>query len=217
MVIAEGRVVIIVRITRASSSTTLIVDRLRLVQDRTAGGSRAEQAFTLPLPSIAAISAVFISHYCGTKGLGKASDYHNARQDQGGTGPLCTDSLHWFVSYLWNIETDQQLASTPLLPIASLPLVHGIYLRVRLYGAERGQKLVLLIGRASLVAQMVKNLLQCRRPGFDPWFGKIPWRRGWQPTPVFWPGESHGQRSLAGGSIWGHKEADTTEQPTLSL
>ena len=121
------------------------------------------------------------------------------------------------MSYLWNIETDQQLASTPLLPIASVPLVHGIYLRVRLYGAERGQKLVLLIGRASLVAQMVKNLLQCRRPGFDPWFGKIPGRRGWQPTPVFWPGESHGQRSLAGGSIWGRKEADTTEQPTLSL
>ena len=34
--------------------------------------------------------------------------------------------------------------------------------------------------------------LQCRRPGFDPWVGKIPWRRKWQPTPVFWPGEFHG-------------------------
>ena len=105
------------------------------------------------------------------------------------------------MSYLWNIETDQQLASTPLLPIVSVPLVHGIYLRVRLYGAERGQKLVLLIGRASLVAQMVKNLLQCRSPGFDPW------RRGWQPTPVFWPGESHGQRSLEGTNA----ESDTSE------
>ena len=40
--------------------------------------------------------------------------------------------------------------------------------------------------------------LQFRRPGFDPWVGKIPWRRKWQPTPVFLPGESHGQRSLAG-------------------
>ena len=41
---------------------------------------------------------------------------------------------------------------------------------------------------------------QCRRPkrpGFDPWVGKIPWRRAWQPTPVFLSGESHGQRSLA--------------------
>ena len=49
---------------------------------------------------------------------------------------------------------------------------------------------------------------QCRRPkrrGFDPWAGKIPWRRKWQPTPVFLPGESHGQRSLMGYSPWGRK------------
>ena len=37
--------------------------------------------------------------------------------------------------------------------------------------------------------------LQCRRPEFDPWVRKIPWRREWQPTPVFLPGEFHGQRS----------------------
>ena len=55
---------------------------------------------------------------------------------------------------------------------------------------------------------------QCRRQkrhGFDPWVGKIPWRRAWQPTPVFLPGESHGQRSLAGYSPQGCKESDTTE------
>ena len=55
---------------------------------------------------------------------------------------------------------------------------------------------------------------QCRRhkrSGFDPWVWKIPWRRAWQPTPVFLHGESHGQRSLAGYSPWGHKEMDTTE------
>ena len=55
---------------------------------------------------------------------------------------------------------------------------------------------------------------QCRRHkrlGFDPWIGTIPWRRAWQPTPVFLPGESHGQRSLACYSLWGHKESDTTE------
>ena len=40
---------------------------------------------------------------------------------------------------------------------------------------------------------------------------KIPWRREWQPTPVFLPGEFHGQRSLAGYSPGGHKELDTTE------
>ena len=40
----------------------------------------------------------------------------------------------------------------------------------------------------------------------------IPWRRKWQPTPIFLPGESHGQRSLVGYSPWGHKESDTTER-----
>ena len=44
-----------------------------------------------------------------------------------------------------------------------------------------------------------------------PWIRKIPWRRAWQPTSVFLPGESHGQRSLAGYSPWGHKELDMTE------
>ena len=53
---------------------------------------------------------------------------------------------------------------------------------------------------------------QCRRPYLDPWIGKIPWRRKWQPTPVLLPGKSHGQRSLIGYSPWGHKESDTTEQ-----
>ena len=58
-----------------------------------------------------------------------------------------------------------------------------------------------------------KNLcLQCRRPGFNPWVGKIPWRRKWQHTPVFLPGESHGLRSQVGYSLQGCKESDTTEQ-----
>ena len=47
---------------------------------------------------------------------------------------------------------------------------------------------------------------------FDPWVGKIPWRRKWQPTPVFLPGKSHGQRTLVGCSLWGRKESDTTER-----
>ena len=41
---------------------------------------------------------------------------------------------------------------------------------------------------------------RCKRCGFDPWVGKIPWKREWQPTPVFLPGESHGQGSLEGYS-----------------
>ena len=51
-----------------------------------------------------------------------------------------------------------------------------------------------------------------RRYGFDPWVRKIPWRREWQPTPVFLPGKSRGQRNLTGHSSWGHKESDMTER-----
>ena len=55
---------------------------------------------------------------------------------------------------------------------------------------------------------------QCRRHrscGFNPWIGNIPWRMKWQFTPVFLPGESCGQRSLADYNPWGHEESDTTE------
>ena len=50
-----------------------------------------------------------------------------------------------------------------------------------------------------------------KRCGFNPWVGKIPWRRAWQPTPVFLPGESHGHRSLVGYRPWGSTESDMTE------
>ena len=50
-----------------------------------------------------------------------------------------------------------------------------------------------------------ESACQNRRCRFDPWVGRIPWRRKWQPPPVFLPGKSHGQRSLAGCSLWGLK------------
>ena len=52
---------------------------------------------------------------------------------------------------------------------------------------------------------------QCRRPGLGPWVRKIPWRRAWQPTPVFLPGKFHAQRSLTGYSPWGRKDSDMTK------
>ena len=52
--------------------------------------------------------------------------------------------------------------------------------------------------------------LQCGRPGFNSWAGKIPWRREQLPTPVFWPGEFHGLYSP-----WGRKDLDMTELVSL--
>ena len=66
--------------------------------------------------------------------------------------------------------------------------------------------------RTSLVAQRIKCLPAMQKTGFDPWVGKIPWRRKWQPTPVFLRGESHGLKSLAGYSPRDHKESDMTER-----
>ena len=69
------------------------------------------------------------------------------------------------------------------------------------------------IGKAGIVS--TKNnpayVLQCGRPGFDPWDGKIPWRRKSRLAPLFSSGESHGQRNLAVYSPWGRKELDITK------
>ena len=56
-----------------------------------------------------------------------------------------------------------------------------------------------------------KTCVQCGRLGSYPWVGKMPWRREWQPTSVFVPGEFHGQRSLV-GFAWGRKELGMTER-----
>jgi len=54
---------------------------------------------------------------------------------------------------------------------------------------------------ALVVKNPFANVGDVKRCGLDPWVGKIPWRRAWQPTPVFQPGEYHGQRSVAGYSL----------------
>ena len=66
----------------------------------------------------------------------------------------------------------------------------------------------------AVVKNLPANEEELKRCGFDPWVGNIPWRRKWQPTPVFLSGNFHGQRSLVGYSQWGCKELDTTKHNT---
>ena len=72
---------------------------------------------------------------------------------------------------------------------------------------------------ALVVKNPPANAGDVKRRGLDPWVGKIPWSRAWQPTPVFLPRESHGQRSLVGysvcASVLSHKEPDMTERLSM--
>ena len=61
-----------------------------------------------------------------------------------------------------------------------------------------------------------ETVCQCRSRRFDPWVRQIPWRRRWQPTPVFLPGKCRGQRSLVAYSPWGLQEPDTTEHASAT-
>ena len=63
-----------------------------------------------------------------------------------------------------------------------------------------------------MVNNLPDNAGDARDAGSVPGSGRFPWRRKWQPTPGFLPGESHGQRSMVGYGPWGHRELDMTEQ-----
>ena len=80
------------------------------------------------------------------------------------------------------------------------------------------RKCVSIYSKVHYETLLIKPILNyCRRLGFNPWVGKILWRRKWQPTPVLLPGESHGWRSLVGYSPWGRKESDMTERLPFPL
>ena len=81
----------------------------------------------------------------------------------------------------------------------------NVQLRARMY--SKGLPLR-LSGRESAC----QGRKRCERCRFDPWIGEVPCRREWQPTPVFLPGEFHGQRRLVDYSSWGRKESDVTER-----
>ena len=112
----------------------------------------------------------------------------------------------------------QNLEGSPCLsPGAHLPLRSGILLKCsapnltsKIYTRIHTHTHTHTHTEASQVALVVKKpacqFRRLKRLGFNPWVRKISWRRAWQPTLVFLPGEFHGQRSLVGYSPWGHKE-----------
>ena len=112
-------------------------------------------------------------------------------------------TAEWHLTFPWPVEEKHE---------ASFPQCHfGPWL----LGTSLLFRCMPRRSEASLVAQTVKNPPAMRETWVPhPWVEKMPWRRAWQqPTPVFLPGESHGQRSLVGYTPWGCKESDTTEQP----
>ena len=149
------------------------------------------------IPAYASSSPAFLMMYSSYK-LNKQRD----------------DIQPWHTPFpVWN----QSVVPCPVLTVASWPAYRflkrqvswsGIPISLRIF-----QFVVICTVKIFPGGSVGKNVcLECRRPGFDPWFGKMPWRRKWQPTPVFLPGKSHGQRSLAGDSPWGLKESHTSER-----
>ena len=120
---------------------------------------------------------------------------------------LCPSGLHSFHFPFWPALTSTfSLPTSPPLPLYVFPK------RIKLGRPFLGLPRWLMV--RNLPANQYRRL---KGGGFDPWVRKIPWRRAWQPTPVFLPGESHGQRSLVGYSPWGHKESDRTETAEHTL
>ena len=117
---------------------------------------------------------------------------------------LCLFGLLWFLANYRNISSSSWYTCVPFcffffLYIYYRFLICGYYgVHISFPGGATGK-------------EPACQFRRYKRRWFIPWVRKIPWRRKWQPTPVFLPGESCGQRSLEGYSPWGCRELDTTE------
>ena len=101
----------------------------------------------------------------------------------------CSPPIPLCITTEFSSSTHSNWASWVAQLLKNLPAVQETPIPGSGSSPAEGMAYPLKYSWASLVAQMVKNL-PFRRHGFDPWVGKIPWRRAWQPTPVLLPGES---------------------------
>ena len=130
-----------------------------------------------------------------------------------GCSPV-TELAIWFpVNFNWIEDIENRKVN--LTPLSVKPK-NWLFIIIVLYKNEGIIIKVYIRTWASLVAQTLKSLPAVLETWVQTLGGKIPWSREWQPTPVFLPGESHGQRSLEGCGPWGCKELDITEQLTLT-
>ena len=122
-----------------------------------------------------------------------------------------SQSLLRFMSIESVLLSNHLILCRPLLPLSSVFPSPKLFLKKN-FGIQLVYSVVLVSG-VGLPRWLSgkESACQCRGPRFNPWVRKIPCRRKWQPTPVFLPGESHGQRSLVGYRTWSHRETDTTE------
>ena len=123
------------------------------------------------------------------------------------------ESLSWYlVRSLLAVSLETFLTTISMLP-SEAPLLNPSHCDLVLVtcGHDHYSTLIAFLGGASGKEPACQGRRH-RRYRFHPRVRKIPWRRVWQPTPAFLPGESHGQKSLAGHNPWGHTELDVTEE-----
>ena len=145
-------------------------------------------------------------------------------------------ALSWPCGLCWSSPSPPSIRSHSLrLLLLDLPVISAWVLATSTLGPIRSAVTSLLLLQMKITYQLSRAMLgfygssdgkesackgrslRCRRPGFDPWVRRIPWRREWLPTPwVFLPGESQGQRRLPGHSPCGQKEPYATVGLTAS-